>query len=262
MKFSKLIIPSIIVAPLPFVFVVSCSSSGSETSLLEQTKQLREFFQSNPNSLEPLGTPIEIKNFVELRDWKNLNDLISEKFLGKYFVVTDSLKNKLSENEIYKKIKQVTIQPTPSSRNLDVIFYLNKITDDENVVNVKVENALTTPFSYPHEIIVPVSFETIKYSNQKEFDAAWEKVTNKDSSKIDMNELKQMLANAFGFDEENLEKITSNYINNKYFTIKKTNRYEIVLEITKEGLLEGFVFYKNQDNSDRKSTHLNSSHAQ
>ena len=261
MNFKKLIIPSVIVtSAIPVAFVVSCSSSGDseDHKQLSQTIELKEFLSSNTNALTPLtSNQPTMKTFAEYSNWKNLDDFISSNFLGKYFTIDSSFKDKLSENNnnIFNKIVQFVIQPKVNSKDLTVIFYLDKISTDLNVVSFDVKNALSSSFAYSNQIEVPSNPTILFYGDKNQFNEAWKKVSNSNVDKVNLVTLKDMLKRAFAFDDSILDVICNNWKNN-YFKIYKNSNYQIELYITQEGLDNGFIFHKNTTNSYQYETEI------
>lgn len=245
--FSLVSISSIGVIPL--TFAISCSSSNSsESNILEQTIKLNNFLNTtNPTSISAKPSGVEIKSFVELSNWNNIDELLSDNFLGKYFQIADEFKNFLEENKIYSYLKKIVIQPNVGTRKLSIIFYLKSTIEDQNTVDKDVENALTNNFSFSNQIDVPSNHEITEFYSIDQLNNSWKTINDK---KIELNtrktELTTLIKRAFGIDNNNVNKIVSNYFDeeNKYFDISKSTS-TITLSITSSGKNEGYIFYKN-----------------
>lgn len=240
---KKLFISSTMFLSLsPAFFVLSCSSSEQTNGRIEQTDQLFKFFDANPDALSPKIEKPTLKNFVEIASWKNQEDFIAK--LEQYFIVSQTFKDKINENGIYSKIKKIVIQPKPNSSELTIIFYLNSSTNDNNIVSKTIKDALASAFSYPNQIIIPTKITTEKYANQDELNKAWNAISKKEKGYQEV--LKTMLIKAFNISLSDVAKIVENY--EKYFSLTLNSSNQIFLQINKDGVAEGFVFYQQIPN--------------
>ncbi len=234
---KKLFVSSSILIMIPSFFVVSCSSQSSD-ELLEQTTQLNDFLSNNANSLKPKtdnsNTTIGIKNFVNISSWKNFDDFLNQ--INKYIDISDELQTKLKENNnsIYNKIKRVVIQPIEGKTSLTVIFYLGNSNTDKNLVSKVVENALESNFSYENklDIVIP---ESQSFISKDKFNDLWKNAIDKK----DNSSLNELLKEAFGNNDETINKISSNRDN---FRFEKNSNYQITITILQSGISNGFIF--------------------
>lgn len=245
MSYKKIFLSSLIISSIsPTFFAISCGSSAKQTNNYIQEKlDLIQFLNDNPDAISPLDEKPTINNFVNLQGWKNLDDLLSVNFIGKYFKTNENFKNFLNEKGIYKKIRRVSIQPQVNSKTLTIIFYLDSSLNDKDIVTKEITEALNTNFAYANEINVKAIINTIPYPKVEDFTKDWNKITAKE---IDLAVLKTMLKNAFDFEDIELEKIVTKDFT-KNFKISKNSNYQISLKIDQEGINQGFIFHNLKD---------------
>lgn len=242
MKHKKIFL-SLPIVITPFFTVISCVSESTKTnSKLEETTLLADAFKANNQLISSKNLDnAQIKNFVNLTSWSDVDSLISNSFLGKYFNVSRDFKTLLSNNDfkIYKQIKRVTIQPKRTSRNLDLIFYLGSPQNDSNIVTLTIENALVNPFEYVNSISISKKSPVELYKEKKDFDDAWAKVS--DFKNVDEATFKQMINKAFTISEVDLAKVLDSY-KKEQIKLQKNSLYEITIQLEKKAIEEGFIF--------------------
>lgn len=231
------------IAITPFFIAISCAPESTKTdSKLEETTLLADAFKANNQLISSKNLDNDqIKNFVNLTSWPDIDSLISNNFLGKYFNVSVDFKTLLINNDskIYKQIKRVTIQPKRTSRNLDLIFYLGSSQNDSNIVTLTIENALTNSFEYANSISISKKSSIELYKEKKDFDDAWAKVS--DFKTVDEATFKQMINKAFIISESNLTKLLDSY-KKEQIKLQKNSLYEITIQLDKKAIDEGFIF--------------------
>lgn len=253
MFIKKIFLATSITLPSAFL-AISCGSSTTSSSKIEETKEL----ENNLSSVEgkTLITSknlnnVIIKNFVDLSEWKNIDDFFSENFLGKYFTLSEQFKLLLQKdgNRIFNAIKRVSIQPTAGSTSLTIIFYLSSSLNDSNVVSYVVENSLTEAFNYQNLITIQKNNQASFYENSDAFNNDWKKIEN--YSNADLTTFQSILNKAFIITSDNLNTLYNAYKSNK-ISIKKTSSNQINVELKKEAINEGFIFTFDSTNINSK----------
>lgn len=242
MKYKKILLSSPI-AITPFFIAISCAPETTKAnSKLEETTLLDNALKANKQLISSKNLDnAQIKNFVNLTSWSDVDSLISNSFLGKYFNVSTDFKTLLTNNDykIYKQIKRITIQPKKNSRNLDLIFYLGSSQNDSNIVTFAVENALASTFEYVNSISISKKSPVELYKEKKDFDDAWAKVS--DFKTVDEAVFKQMINKAFTISEVDLTKVLDSY-KKEQIKLQKSSSYEITIQLDKKAIDEGFIF--------------------
>ncbi len=243
-KLSKLFI-GIVTLPLPILFVTSCGNSLTNNTSYQKeiTNKLNSALLDNANNYISPKTNLttEINNFISFTSWTSLDYLIGEEMLGKYFTINETFKNLLSENdnEIFKNIKKVTIQPQENSRNLTIIFYLFNPSTDANIVSKEITNALSSNFSYKNKINIGKNPNLTKYNDTDAFNVDWNKISNPETCQE--TDLKNFLDNIFiSTTTDWVTKIYEGY-KSKNISIKNNN-YKITIQFLPDAINKGYIF--------------------
>ncbi len=243
---------------VPASFTISCSNSTSSDTRIKEADELESFLGQNGNGISSKNVS-NVKNFVKIDNWKNVDDLC-DNVLSVYFTINDTFKEKLKENKnaIYNKIKRIVLQPKKGSRELKILFYLNKTTSDLNVVSTTVSDALSSNFSYQYEVTVSENPQVTFFDDKKQFDETW----NKWNKSSDKESLKKILINGFNISTTDANKIANNTDkseSNKYFTVR-TSSYYVTVSITEEGIKNGCMFSISGSNSNRQELSITSNY--
>lgn len=242
-------IPSIIISPI--FCVISCNKNNNDN--LKQIKnKFENYLNQNQTFVTKKGLNSNIKNFQLYKDWKNVDDLLSTNYLSKYFDINEGFKNLLEQNnnEIFKKIKAFVIQPVVNSKNLKIIFYLDKITNDSGVVNFEISNFFESDFEYQNLInLTNNSSSNNYYESVNKFNEVWKELS-KNPEDVNIEVLKEMLIKGFAFDNDQiveLNKIINKY-KEGYFKLTKSG-YQIILSLEQKAIDEGYIFVQEFNNN-------------
>ena len=243
-------IPAIVISPI--FCAISCDKNNND-NLKEIKAKFEDYLNTHQNifTKNQSANTNEIKNFQLYKDWTNLDDLLSNNYLSKYFTINDEFKNFLKENnnEVFKKIKAFVIQPIVGSANLKIIFYLDKMTNDLGVVDSTISNFFDSSFAYQNQINLLDNLSSNNYyENIDEFNKVWNEL--KDPKNATETTLNTMLIKGFGFKEgdERLSKININNYKSGYFKLIKSG-YQIILSLEQKALNEGYIFVQNFNNN-------------
>ncbi len=247
MNLKKLsFLPIIAIGMSPIAFVVSCGSSSTSNPVLPETQTFQNLLNDNKNLISA-KSGVEINNFLSFTNWRNVDDLVSESFLGSFFTIADDFKSLITQQKIYGKIKRFVVQPTPGSKSLTIIFYLGSALSDQNIVSLEVQDALASNFEYKNVITITdlSSYDVDVYTDILDADGKVKESARaqfiNDCNKIskDPSILNTLLKKAFNMSSGDISKVINNI---KYFSITKNSSCQLTLSINSSGLSEGFMF--------------------
>lgn len=234
LKLTKILsLPILICTSVPFI--VSCSSSGGVDNAEHSNayKLIKSHIDANKKMFQNTKTIAneKVKGIVEI---KNNSFETFKQVVETYFELDSSFNELLTKNnnEIYKQIKQINIQPFPNSKDVNVIIFIGSSTEDKDVISEKVLNVLTNNFAYSREFeISKKSISQIEMLTAKEFQDLASSITNNVDKKIEL--LRK------GFNIQNLS-IIENNITSLIIEINSAN-YRVSISIKKEDIEKGFI---------------------